>query len=231
MKDELKRNFYIKEVSAKYDIYESVLYRELDRWLGERGRSVLGAAVSGAQAQRAAAQSTETPSAESPQELKIPAAERDLLKLLLEHPSELVSFIFSYVTLSDFSSPQVRAILDLLLARFDERGPVNATELVHEIEHADLKSIVTDVVLSRYELSKQWQSVDTELEEADPWTIARGAIVALKKQHLQKEIVENQRLLKEASDRGGDTMEFVRRHQDLMRQLKEVESSQFFESG
>ena len=37
-KDELKRNFYIKEVVTKYSIYESVFYRELEKWTGERSR-------------------------------------------------------------------------------------------------------------------------------------------------------------------------------------------------
>ncbi len=39
MKDEIKRNFYIKSVAEKYGIYESVLFRELETILGrERSR-------------------------------------------------------------------------------------------------------------------------------------------------------------------------------------------------
>jgi len=33
MKDELKRNFYVKEVAEKYEVYENLLYRELERSL------------------------------------------------------------------------------------------------------------------------------------------------------------------------------------------------------
>jgi DNA primase len=232
MKDELKRNFYIKDVSSKYDIYESVLYRELDRWLGERARVAPGTTVGmGAQDLRAHTTSDGGASAVSMQRIEIPAAERDILKLVLEHQSDLINFIFSYITISELASPQIRAIVELLLSRFDERGPVNVTDLLHEIDNPELKSIITDIVLSKYEISKRWQNEEAELEEADAWTIARGAIVALKKQNLQKQVAENQRLLKEASQRGEDTMPIVQRHQDLMRQLMEVETSQFFKSA
>ncbi len=232
MKDELKRNFYIKDVSSKYDIYESVLYRELDRWLGERARVAPGTTVGmGAQDLRTHTTSDGGASAVSMQRIEIPAAERDILKLVLEHQSDLINFIFSYITISELASPQIRAIVELLLSRFDERGPVNVTDLLHEIDNPELKSIITDIVLSKYEISKRWQNEEAELEEADAWTIARGAIVALKKQNLQKQVAENQRLLKEASQRGEDTMPIVQRHQDLMRQLMEVETSQFFKSA
>jgi hypothetical protein len=167
----------------------------------------------------------------SMQRIDIPAAERDILKLVLEHQSDLINFIFSYITISELASPQIRAIVELLLSRFDERGPVNVTDLLHEIDNPELKSIITDIVLSKYEISKRWQNEEAELEEADGWTIARGAIVALKKQNLQKQVAENQRLLKEASQRGEDTMPIVQRHQDLMKQLMEVETAQFFKSA
>jgi len=40
MKDEIKRNFYIKNVAEKYGVYESVLFRELETILGrERSRT------------------------------------------------------------------------------------------------------------------------------------------------------------------------------------------------
>ncbi|HMD14989.1 MAG TPA: DNA primase, partial [Bacteroidota bacterium] len=38
MKDELKRNFYIKHVAEKYKLYETTLYHELEKILGTTGR-------------------------------------------------------------------------------------------------------------------------------------------------------------------------------------------------
>jgi DNA primase len=228
MKDELKRNFYIKDVAAKYDLYESVLYRELDRWRGEGDRAA-PARGTGAPRQTAAdAGGREPAGAGLAEEAAIAAPERDILKLLLEHQADLISFVFSHISLEEISAPRVRAILDLLLAQYEERGPVPVTDLLLEIEDPRLKSIITDVVLSKYELSKQWKDSESDFEEADPLALARGAIVALKKQNLQKDVAENQRLLKEASRHGGDTRPLIERHQELMKQLMSVESPEYF---
>jgi DNA primase len=227
MKDELKRNFYIKDVATKYDLYESVLYRELDRWREEDARIAPAAGVTAGRQAIPGTPGPEVAGVGLGEATVIPAPERDILKLLLEHQADLISFVFSHITLSEISTPQVRNILELLLSRYEERGPMHVTDLLLEIEDPRLKSIITDVVLSKYELSKQWQAGDSEIEEADPWTLARDAIVALKKQNLQKQVAENQRLLKEASLQGGDTRPLIERHQELKKQLRSVGSAEF----
>ena len=231
MKDELKRNFYIKEVASKYDIYESVLYRELERWTADRSRGGLPGLTRVEKPLLGRPSGEEANAATSLMAKKdMPVGERDILKLLIEHQADMISFIFSHISISDLWDPQARKIVELLLARFDERGPGGVTELVGEIEDPSLKSIVTDIVISKYELSKQWESSDAEIETADPMTIARDAIAALKKRQLQKQIEENQRALKEASIQGADAQPLVQRHQDLMRQLIEVESGAMFKT-
>lgn len=231
MRDELKRNFYIKEVATKYEIYESVLYRELEKWASDRGRAGFTGQprVDGEIRSRPGGEMTSAaPSSLGKRD--IPVAERDVLKLLLEHQADMVGFMFSHITIADISDPQVRKVIELLLARFDERGPGQVTEIVGEIEDPELKSIVTDIVMSKYELSKRWESEEVEIEEADPWIVARGAIVALKKRILQKQVEENQRALKEASARGADVQALVQRHQELMNHMLEVESGAMFKS-
>jgi hypothetical protein len=232
MKDELKRNFYIKEVAAKYDIYESVLYRELEKWTGERNRSgSFGAPrTEGSQRSGLAGDPAHGPSAPT-EKKRSPVAERDVLKLLLEHPAEMIEFVFSYITIADITDPQIRAIIEFLLSRFDERGPGQVTEIVGEITDPTLKSIVTDIVMSKYELSKRWESNESEIEVADPWMVARDAIVAMKKKILQSQVEENQRALKDASTRGHDAQPFVLRHQELMKQIHDVDTGALFKSS
>jgi DNA primase len=226
MKDALKRNLYIKEVSTKYDIYESVLHRELERWVGDRDRAG-GSRVGPGQVVRPAgpiSNATSTVRKESP------VAERDILKLLLENQAEMIGFVFSYITVNDITDPNIKRIIQFLLTRFDERGPGNVTELVGEIDDPALKSIVTDIVMSKYELSKRWETGETDIEDADPWKIARDAIVGLKKRNLQKQIEENQRALKEVTAKGADSQLLLQRHQDLTKQLTEIDSGAMFKT-
>jgi len=232
MKDELKRNFYIKEVATKYDIYESVLYRELEKWTGDRSRSgSFGAPrTDGPQRSGPGADPGNAPSA-SAEKKGTPAGERDVLKLLLEHPTEMIEFIFSHITIADIADKQIRKIIEFLLSRYDERGPGQVTEIVGEMTDPALKSIVTDIVMSRYELSKRWESNEGEIGVADPWMVARDAIVAMKKKMLQHQVEENQRGLKDASARGLEAQPFVLRHQELMKQIHDVDSGALFKSA
>jgi DNA primase len=228
MKDELKRNLYIKEVSTKYDIYESVLYRELERWVGDRDRA--GSSRIGPGQGARPAGTVSNASSGSTVRKESPVAERDILKLLLENQTEMIGFVFSYITVNDITDPSVKKIIQFLLTRFDERGPGTVTEFVEEIDDPALKSIVTDIVMSRYELSRRWETSEMEIEEADPWKIARDAIVALRKRNLQKQIEENQRALKEVSANGADSQLLLQRHQDLTKQLNDVDSGVMFKS-
>ncbi|MCX6144151.1 MAG: toprim domain-containing protein, partial [Ignavibacteriales bacterium] len=232
MKDELKRNFYIKEVATKYDIYESVLYRELEKWTGERNRSASfgGLRTNGTQHSSPGTDLENAPFA-STEKKRSTVAEKDILKLLLEHPSEMIEFVFSYITIADITDPQIRKIIEFLLSRFDERGPGQVTEIVGEMTDPALKGIVTDIVMSRYELSRRWESNDGEIDVADPWMVARDAIVDLKKKVLENQVEENRRALKDASARGLDAQPFVLRHQELMKQLDDVKSGALFKSA
>ncbi len=226
MKDELKRNFYIKEVATKYDIYESVLYRELDRWSGERNRPAFARpdAVPRPQQVPESPKNGLAPAARK----EAPVVERDILKLLLEHQADMMGFIFSYITVDDISDPQIKRIVEFLLARFDEKGSGSVTELMDEIEDPASKNLVTDIVMSKYEISKKWESGEMVFEEIDPWRVARDAIVAMIKRKLHTQIEMNRSALKDASARGADVQALMQRNQELTMQLGNVDSGMLF---
>ena len=229
MKDELKRNFYIKEVATKYDIYESVLYRELDRWTGEKNRPAYSRPDSAQRPQPVpeASKNGTVPVGKK----EAPVAERDILKLLLEHQADMIGFIFSYITVDDISDPQLKKIVEFLLARFDEKGPGTITEFVNEIDDPVSKSLMTDIVMSKYEISKRWESGEMVFEEVDPWRVARDAIAAMVKRKLHAQIEINRRALKDASARGGDVQALMQRNQELTTQLGNVDSGMLFKSN
>ena len=115
IRDELKRTFFIKRLAQEFDIYESVLFRELDTCLGKqqapvstrysvrsRRRHRPGAPVDGER----------TPLA---QPAGIPPAERDLLRLMLEHGSVMVRHVFEHMDVSMITSSTARAVIDVIL--------------------------------------------------------------------------------------------------------------------
>ena len=61
--------------------------------------------------------------------------------------------------------------------------------------------------------------------------IARDAIAAIKKKQLQRQVEENQRALKDASQRGLNAQPFVLKHQELMKQILEIDSGALFKTS
>jgi DNA primase len=221
MKDELKRNFYIKEVAQKYDIYESLLFRELERLSAQERRQSSPAASPG---NGKRIRQSEAASFASRESKTIPPEERDIVKLLLEGNPEIIRFVLSNISLLQMSDERARKLAQNILDLFDERGIIDPTMVINEIPEPELKSIISDLTLSRYELSPGWQAMEKEIDEPDPMVIARDAITALRKKAIQKEMEENQRALKEASALHGDATPYLRKQQELLTMLKNLET-------
>lgn len=215
--DELKRSFFIKDVAQKYDIYESVLHRELEHWVTRRQPR---ATVPGRTRDNAARESA--PEARAPQHTAVPAAEQDLLRLFFENRADVMQFVLSNLSLSDFQDPRIRNLAEMALARIEETGSCDAGSLVNEIQDPSLKSLLTEVTLSRYELSRGWREMEVPVETADPFDVARDALLVVKRSALQRQMEENQKQMREASQRGEEVARFVQHHQDLARAMKEL---------
>ena len=222
MKDELKRTFYIKNLSERYGIYESTLYRELDKMLGkERTREKF-------ERQREARLETSNsePPAESgmmkPQQ-PVPAPERDLLNLMLERGDQMVDFVFSHVSLQHFTHPRVQSVLNIIFSHRERREEWNANLLVDEVDDPELRRFLADISFSKYELSKGWKELDAVPEAADPAEVAEHCMIILRRQELDKLLAENQRLMKEAASRQEDVMTYIKYHQQLLAEKKDLE--------
>lgn len=211
--DELKRNFFVKEVADKYQIYESVLYRELERWVPRDRPPVRGEFAP----QRRQAQNV------VPAAAALPAAERDILKLVCEGRTDIINEVFAHVSVDDLTDVRVRRLVQMSLDRLENTGTVDSSALVNEIEDPELKGVLTDVLLSKYEISKGWKSMEVEIEEPDPHRVARAAVATIRRKALQRELEENQNLLKQAKQSGKDTRPFIERHQELDRALRDLE--------
>jgi hypothetical protein len=157
--------------------------------------------------------------------------EREILKLLLEGPPDVVQFLASHISTDELENPHVQTLVSTILRLMNESGPVNLSSFVESLTDPELKSIVADLALSRYELSRGWSALNVEIDEPNPHEIARKAIVAVKRRVIQKEVERNQRELKEASQRGQEVMPFVLRHKELLNQLRSIEAPSFLPAG
>ena len=219
MNDELKRNFYVKEVAEKYDVYESLLFRELEQAVSQEKRmSRYDSVPKSTIVQR----QEESERLTAPETKSIPPEEHDILKLILEGDAEVIRYLLSNISLIQLSDDRMRKLAQFVLDLYDERGAIDATALVNELQESDLKNLISDLVLSHYELSRGWQEMEKEIDEAEPMKIAKDAVVTINCKIIQKEREENLQLLEKAQMQGLDVKSYQKRAIELNELLKQL---------
>jgi hypothetical protein len=212
MRDELKRNLYVKHLAGKYGLYESVLFRELERQAAEKSRapSVPGPVP--------APETGVQPVAAAREAGPMPAAERDLLKVMLEQGEELTEEVFNEISPADFSHPVARATALLLGSR---RGsPPDIHELLTGIQDEEVRRFVTEAMLTRYEISSGWEAMGSGVDEPDPRLIMRVCLDSIRSRNLDDQLAVEFRALKSAEERGEPLGAFQQRIRELQERKK-----------
>jgi len=217
MKDELKRNFYIKHVAEKYHLYESTLHRELEKSL--RGNQDL-------QSYRRQDQVDEPTLADrvpSLHERRIPPVERELLSAILEGGAAVISFVDENLDRELLTNTRIRSLITMLIERIRRNDDVHPSSMIDTLEDGEDRKFISELLLSTSYVSKQWDVKGIEIERADPFNVVKDAITVLKKKAIERKIIENQQLLKEASAGGKDILRFLEIHQALLQQMKQLD--------
>ncbi len=214
MGDELKRNFYIQFLAEKYGIYQSVLFRELEKMINQERRrprspqSATSASVTAGPVARVPDRETEGS--------EPPAAERELLRVTLEQGSEMAEYVLGQIDPEEFQHPGIRHVFRLLRERGE--GGWDLHTLIEGVEDRSVQRFLADLLFRRYDISKGW----AEVAEPDPWEIAERSIIAFRQGGLDREIQEAMRLLKEAESRGESLLTFHRTILELQQRKREL---------
>jgi DNA primase len=219
MKDELKRNFYVKDVAEKYEVYESLLYRELERTLVQEKRTTRADSISKSTFFQHRSESDRPLAPEIKPTLP---EEHDILKLILEGNSEVIHYLLSNISLVQFSDERMRRLAQFILDLYDERGTIDATAIINEVQESEFKNLISDLVLSHYELSRGWQEMEKEIDEAEPMRIAKDAVITIHRKNIQREREENLQLLEKAKMQGLEVKSYQQRAIELNELLKQL---------
>jgi DNA primase len=214
MKDELKQNFYIKQVAEKYKLYESTLQRELERQRGDARKR--DAAPGYAPPARQAAPAVPPPAPLAP----LPPDERNLIYAMLEGGAPVVGEIFRQIQIDDFTHPTARALAGYLQARVERGASLDASALVTEIEDPVQKQLVSELVFTRYQILAQ---KGEDFRQGDPMKVAEDSLFVLRRNALNRMMKENQLEMKRAIARGEEALPYLERNNQLVTELKELE--------
>jgi DNA primase len=220
MKDELKRNFYVKDVAEKYEVYESLLYRELDQVLNQKKRTAQSDSFIRSNVVRQRADAESSIVAEKKQ---IPPEERDILKLILDGNSDIIQYVFSNISLSQFTDERMKKLAQFVLDWYDERGTIDVPALVSEMEDIEMRNAVAELVFNPDELRSDWEKMEREIDKPEPIRIAKDAIIAFRRKAIHQEREENKRLQEEAKKENLDVKPYQHREMELYRMLKQLE--------
>jgi len=112
---------------------------------------------------------------------------------LLEADDVVLRFVFEYIKLSDLTSDYVKAIYQKVREAFEksremkERQKVDIiNDLLNEAESDDFRSFLTNVVLSKYEISYFWSLKDLSDEEDELEELWKAVDDVLTKFYLRK---------------------------------------------
>ena len=153
MDDPIRREFYIHHVAEKYGIYETVLYRELDRELKSRGRT------------REAAPPPEV-YREHPVEIRsegnIPREEKRFCELLLLAPSPLQSEVLSQIRIGYFHDARIRKFLHVLLEQQEDEGAIETDALWSYVDDdVIMHNLLADMLMEPLRPISDWSRKQT----------------------------------------------------------------------
>ena len=232
--DPVKRSVYIQETSNLLKISESVLLTELNKILiqerrkreQENLREPVAVPVSGEAVEKNISSQIDMLGI-------IQNQEKETVRLLLnyadQHVNEnrLPTYFVNELEDVEFTHPLYREIYyEFKAAELRDKEPVNSNFF---IEHGttEIKRVVTDLTVSRYQVSKHWGDKYNIFipSEADKLSeLAYGNVLHLKLRVIQKHLDDNLKLLKEVKDIEEETKLL-----DFQKQLKngEIEISNF----
>ena len=85
------------------------------------------------------------------------------------------------------------------------------------------KTMVANITFNKYQLGERWNKIGGRISETRLYDSALGAIKTLKKKRLELDLADNRIHMKNASVAGNDTMPFLKRQQEILSKLKEIE--------
>ena len=199
--DELKRTLYLKRIAQEYDVYESVLFREMEKITG---RHPVQHRFGKKQDVPQDALAQHAPAVALRNDRPLPPAERDLLRLVLEHKGAMLRYIFSRIDKDLLTSPVVRQIIEAVDGHEEGGEPWEPGTLVDELGDQEAEQLVARLTMPQHELSKGWREMGSDPPPPDPYTIANDCIDLLHQQQLDGQIDGVYRTMKDAELRGED---------------------------
>ena len=176
-----------------------------------------------------------TDDAEQSFDIEVPGVvlpqERLLILLMLAHGKSLVEFIMGNMSIDEFSPGVVRKTVDAILNMYND-GKINKDKLIEGAYGNLVQEFVTDVLMQRHELSKNWsrkQNINVPQFNEDPNEAAAGAMVLLKGRRVKEAMEQLKQKIFLARQSGGDIGKLTEKMMALLKLQQQIKEREFLD--
>ena len=153
--DELKRNFYIKNIAKKFGIREKLLESELDKILIKENKQE--------KIHKNIVQSNKVfPNKEVKITQEVQFLEREIILLFPTGNSDIIKFIFSHLTPEEFLIEINRKTAELVYDEINKKGSFEVASVIDKIDDEELKNYLQKLAIDKYSISSDWEELYPE---------------------------------------------------------------------
>jgi DNA primase len=150
--DELKRNFYIKNISKKFGIREKLLESELDKILLKEKKQE--------KTPNERDQSNKVfPNREVKITQEVQFLERDVILLFLSENTEIIKFVFAYMNPEEFVIELNRKIAELVYEEFNKKRSFEVASVINNISDLEVRDYLQKLSIDKYSISSEWEKL------------------------------------------------------------------------
>lgn len=143
--DKIKRAFFIKDIAAKYGLYESDLRDELEKAVKVLKKESYT---------KSSVVLPEKKTFKKQEKEKIEQAELNMLDILVNGDSKAIEYLENNLDVQFIKNETVLKITTELLDEYMNEGKIDVSKIINRLEDAQAKALLGRVSTSKYEVSK-----------------------------------------------------------------------------
>lgn len=206
MRDEIKRDFYIKDISERFSIYESIIRKELDKNAKLRSK--------GLTRELTAKPTDEIQLRKS--NAKISVVELMLIRLLIDSDKKTKDFLTDSLEINLITSEEVKKIINYIMMNLDSPEKISHVYLFNQFQDEVSKDIIGKALLDENYVMQPGKSKN-HLSEA-------GAVLRqLKLYNIRNQIREIDSKIKSDNAYSPETLELLNTQQKLKKEQLALE--------
>lgn len=222
MDDELRRDFYIKHIAEKYDVYETVLHRELEKLRTELQKNIPRAEP------KSIDRDVHTEDTIAFPAQTLPPSERDFLSNIFQAPEFVINIVLNSVHIEDFQDERVRQIVHALMEQKEVFGEINLPQLEVELVETELQRMVADLSITKYHVSERWNELQI-VRPPNYMQLLFDNYKGIAKAFIDKRIAEKQKQMRSRIQSGIDESPLMAQYQQYMRFRQAILHAHLFE--